>query len=112
MNYVILWIVLIATGPIQIRAGIDYCKLKGSVYIEEYPAQADILVFEETSEAFADMLIYEVDNALFADKPGLWFFVEKKAFADFTIGFVESKNQADFSIYFTPFESFAGCQNE
>ena len=93
----------------QIRTGIDFCKLSGSAYIEEFPANAKILVYEETSEAFADVLIYESDNALFADKPGIWYFVEDKAFADFTIGFVDSKNQADFTIYFTSFESFAGC---
>ena len=93
----------------QIRVGIDYCKLRGSVYIEEFPAYADVLVFEESSEAFADMLIYESDNALFADKPGIWHFVDQKAFADFTIGFVDRKQHADISIYFTSFESFAGC---
>ena len=108
-SFLILLGVFIQPEPGQIRAGIDYCKLKGSVYIEEFPAQADVLVYEESSEAFADMLIYEADNALFADKPGIWHFVDKKAFADFTIGFVDKKNQADFSIYFTSFESFAGC---
>ncbi len=88
-----------------------YCELHGTVYIAEYPGQADFLVYEEDSEAFADMLIYETDNALFADRNGIWFFTDKQAFADFSIHFVESKNNADFTIYFTAFESFAGCNN-
>jgi hypothetical protein len=106
----IIWILFLnPSESLQIRAGIDYCQLKGSVYIEEFPAYADILIYEESSEAFADMLVYETESALFADKPGLWFFVDKKAFADFTIGFVDRKQNADITIYFTSFESFAGC---
>lgn len=88
-----------------------YCELRGSFYIEEYPDRANFLIYEEESEAFADMLIYETDNALFADKPGLWYFTDQRAFADFTIYFVESKGNADFTVYFTSFESFAGCNN-
>ncbi len=88
-----------------------YCELRGSFYIEEYPDRADFLIYEDDSEAFADLLIYETDNALFADKPGIWFFTDKRAFADFTIYFVQSKGNADFTVYFTSFESFAGCSN-
>lgn len=87
----------------------NICELKGSVYIEEFPSHANFLVYEETSEAFADLLVYESDNALFADKPGIWYFTDQKAFADFTVYFVESKGNADFTVYFTSFESFAGC---
>jgi hypothetical protein len=88
-----------------------YCELRGSVFIEEYPERADLLIYEEDSEAFADMLVFETDNALFADRPGIWYFVNDRAFADFTVYFVDSRNNADFSVYFTAFESFAGCNN-
>jgi len=56
-------------------------------------------------------LVFETDNSLFADKPGIWYFTDDRAFADFAIYFVESKNNADFTVYFTSFESFAGCNN-
>jgi hypothetical protein len=88
-----------------------FCELRGSVFIEENPDRADLLIFEEDSEAFADLLVYETDNALFADRPGIWYFTNDRAFANFSVCFVESKNNADFSVYFTSFESFAGCNN-
>jgi hypothetical protein len=88
-----------------------YCELRGSFFIEEYPERADFLVYEEESEAFADLLIFETDNSLFADRPGIWYFTDDRAFADFTIYFVESKNNANFTVYFTSFESFAGCND-
>ena len=107
-------LILIFTGhsvPAQIINQPYYCELRGSFFIEEYPDRADFLVFEEDSEAFADLLVFETDNSLFADKPGIWYFTDDRAFADFTIYFVESKNNADFTVYFTSFESFAGCNN-
>jgi hypothetical protein len=88
-----------------------FCELRGSCYIEEYPERANFLVYEEDSEAFADLLIFETDNALFADKPGIWYFTDDRAFADFSVYFVDSKGNADFTVYFTRFESFAGCNN-
>jgi hypothetical protein len=88
-----------------------FCELRGSCYIEEYPERANFLIYEEESEAFADLLIFETDNALFADKPGIWYFTNDKAFADFSVYFVDSKGNADFTVYFTRFESFAGCNN-
>ena len=88
-----------------------FCELRGSCYIEKFPDRADFLIYEEDSEAFADLLIFETDNALFADKPGIWYFSNDRAFADFTVYFVESKGNADFTVYFTRFESFAGCNN-
>ena len=78
LKFIVLFILLIPTEITQIRTGVDYCRLRGSFYIEEFPADADILVYEEDSEAFADLLIFETDNALFADKPGVWYFVDKK----------------------------------
>lgn len=90
---------------------INLCELKGTVYIEEYPDMANFLLYEEDSEAFADFLIFETDNALFATESGVWYFTDKRGFADFTVYFVDSKGHADFTVYFTQFESFAGCNN-
>jgi hypothetical protein len=89
--------------------GLPYCDLKGKVYIEENPKKALFRVYEEDSEAFADFLVFETENALFADKAGIWYFVENRGLADFSICFVDSKGQADFSIYYTSYESMAGC---
>ena len=90
---------------------IDFCELKGTVYIEEYPERANFFIYEDDSEAFADLLIFETDNALFATEPGVWYFTDQKGFADFSVYFVDSKGHADFTVYFTSFESFAGCNN-
>jgi hypothetical protein len=91
----------------------QFCKLFGSVYIEETnPDRADFLVFEEESEAFANIIVfYDIDNRLFANKPGLWHITDKRGFADFSVYFVDKRNQADFSVFFTDVESFAGCNN-
>ena len=88
---------------------LTYCELKGRVYIEENPKKALFKVYEEESEAFADLLVYETDNALFSDKAGIWYFVDNRGLADFSICFVDSKSKADFSIYYTSYESMAGC---
>jgi hypothetical protein len=112
--FIFLLLVFILNGAALSAQNISqpyFCELRGSVFIEEYPDRADLLVYEEDSEAFADLLVFETDNSLFADRPGIWFFTTERAFADFTVFFVESKNNADFSVYFTSFESFAGCNN-
>jgi hypothetical protein len=90
---------------------LNLCELHGTVFIADDPELANFFIYEEDSEAFADFLIYETDNALFATDPGIWYFTEKKGFADFSVYFVESKGSADFTVYFTSFESFAGCNN-
>lgn len=107
-------LILLFTGSTLSAQNINqpyYCELRGSFYIEEYPERADFLVYEEDSEAFANLLVFETDNSLFADRPGIWYFTDDRAFADFTIYFVESKNNAHFTVYFTSFESFAGCND-
>jgi len=109
-----LLLILLFTGSALSAQNINqpyYCELRGSFFIEEYPERADFLVYEEDSEAFADLLVFETDNSLFADRPGIWYFTDDRAFADFTIYFVESKNNANFTVYFTSFESFAGCND-
>ena len=90
---------------------LNICELRGTVYIEDNPNRANFFLYEEDSEAFADFLIFETDNALFATESGVWYFTDKRVFADFSVYFVESKGSADFTVYFTSFESFAGCNN-
>ncbi len=87
----------------------DYCNLYGAVYVVDKQQLGNYKVFIEDSEAFADMLVYKTDNSLYADKPGIWYFVNNRSFADFTVYFVDSKEKADFSIYYTDYESMAGC---
>ena len=87
----------------------NFCDLKGSVCIVDNPQQAYYKVYVEESEGFADMLVFKTDNSLFADRPGIWYFVKNRGFADFTIYLVDAKEKADFSIYYTTYESMAGC---
>lgn len=88
-----------------------YCQVYGSFYEVEWPSQANIIVYQEGSEAFADVLVYEQDSRLYADKPGMWHFEESESFAKYTVYFTDKESEADFSVYFTEFESFAGCNN-
>ena len=88
---------------------IQFCSLRGSVYIATDRAQADFVVFEEDSEAFADFLVYEEENRLYATEEGIWFFVENRGIADFSIYLTQSKGNADFVIAYTDSPTFAGC---
>ena len=85
------------------------CQVYGSVYEVNEPYLADLIIFEELSEVTADLLVYEQQNRLYANKPGMWYFEDKKDFARFKIFFTTNKSEADFIVYFTEFESFAGC---
>jgi len=109
----ILWLLNLwlpaATDVPEAKDQIDPCKVFGAIYIEEFPENAQFLVYEEESEAFARIQVFEESNALMVDKSGKWFFTDKKAFARYSVYFVDRKNVADFSVYFTNFESFAGC---
>lgn len=87
----------------------DVCQLYGNVYVTQDQREANFRVFLEDSEAFADLVVYLEENRLFADKPGLWFFTEAPAFANFSIYFVKSRGLSDFAIYYTDILSFAGC---
>ncbi|MFY0688134.1 MAG: hypothetical protein JXQ90_13265 [Cyclobacteriaceae bacterium] len=87
----------------------DYCQIYGSMYEVEYASQADYIVYEELSEGSADIMVFEQGNRLYADKPGMWFFENKKDFAKYKVFFTDKENGAHFSVYFTRFESFAGC---
>lgn len=86
-----------------------YCQLHGTFYEVDNPRYAHMIVYEMDSEALADMLIYEADNKFFADRPGLWYFTDTEAFADYNVYFTDVKDQAEFTVYFTTSETFAGC---
>ena len=88
----------------------DVCRIFGAVYEEENKSRAQYLVFEEETESFADILIFEEENRLFADQSGIWYFVEERGMADFTVYFTNNRGTADFSVYFTDVASFAGCK--
>ncbi len=107
----ILGILLIGDSPSVFSAQVDYCKLFGAVYIEKNPKLADFRVYEEESEAFSNIKVFEVDSRVYADQQGLWYFTDKKAFADFSVYFEPKKGLAEFSIYFIDIESFAGCND-
>ena len=87
---------------------IRYCSMRGSVYITKDKAQADFIVYED-SEAFADFLVYEEENRLYATEEGIWFFVEARGIADFSVYFTKSRGEEDFRIAFTDSPIFAGC---
>ena len=85
-----------------------YCSLHGSVYITKDRALADFIVYKDT-EAFSDFLVYEEENRLYATEEGIWFFVENRGLADFSVYFTNSKSQAHFTMAFTDSPTFAGC---
>jgi len=86
-----------------------YCKLYGQVFIVDNPAQADYIIYEESSEAFAEVRLFEEQNSLFADHAGIWFFCESFELADFRVYFTDERYQAHFTVYFIDTASFAGC---
>lgn len=114
MNYIVLILAFsfFFAGPREnhnSESAAPYCELKGSACIVDNPQQADYKIYIDDSEAFADMLVFKTDNSLYADKPGVWYFVKNRGFANFTIYLVDAKGKADFSIYYTTIESMAGC---
>jgi Family of unknown function (DUF6150) len=109
MKPLVLLIILVLTGDINSDQQIDYCHLRGSVYIAEDRSRADFIVYEEESEAFADFLVYEEENRLYATEDGIWFFVENRGIADFSIYLTKSKGEAHFVIAYTDSPTFAGC---
>jgi len=89
----------------------DHCRIFGSVYVVDDPKQANFIIYEEETEGSADLWVYAIEEKLFADKPGLWYFTDKEAFADYRIYVTGSKYLADFSVYYIDIESFAGCND-
>lgn len=88
----------------------DYCKLKGSVYVEKVASFADYKVYLESVESFADLKVYKESSSTFADKPGYWFFTDVRSFADFTIYLESTRSFADFSVHYTQYRYATGCK--
>lgn len=109
MKALFLLTVLLIAGVKDNNQQVRFCSLRGMVYIAKERAQADFVVYEEESEAFADFLVYEEENRLYATEAGIWFFVETRGIADFSIYFTKSKGEADFIIAYTDSPTFAGC---
>lgn len=109
MTYILLVLNLLLVKPEVPPAQLEYCSLRGSVYIAENRAQANFVAYLEDSEAFADFLVFEEENRLYATEEGVWFFVENKGIADFSIYLTKSKGEADFIFAYTDSPTFAGC---
>ncbi|MCB0496330.1 MAG: hypothetical protein KDC79_09350 [Cyclobacteriaceae bacterium] len=108
----LLAVFILALAPIALQAqDKPFCNLYGSFFKSPTKQGADYWVYvEKESDAFADMLIFEEENKLYADEPGVWFFVDNKGLADYSIFFTKDKSEADFTIYFTDSPTFAGCK--
>lgn len=85
-----------------------FCSLHGSVFITKDRSRADFIVYKD-SEAFADFLVFEEENRLYATEDGIWYFVENRGIADFSVYFTESKGEAHFTMAYTDSPTFAGC---
>ena len=109
MKIILLLSVLLFAGVNDNDQQDRFCSLRGTVYIAKDRAQADFVVYEEESEAFADFLVFEEENRLYATEAGIWFFVENRGIADFSVYFTKSKGEADFIIAYTDSPTFAGC---
>ena len=109
MNLILLVFSLLSQPDIISSDQLQYCSLRGSVYIAEERGQADYIAFLEDSEAFADFLVFEEENRLYATEEGVWFFVENRGIADFSIYLTKSKGEADFIFAYTDSPTFAGC---
>lgn len=103
----VVFILISIVSNAQLKA---YCSLRGSVFETPTKQGADFWVYEDESEAFADMLIFEEENKLYATEPGIWYFVDNKGLADFSIYFTTEKSEADFVVYFIESTTFAGCK--
>jgi hypothetical protein len=102
------WVGAIANRPLQSRP--TPCDVFGQIYVEKDPYLATFRVFVEKNNEFnAHVVVFEETNPLFADKPGFWYFTNKRGFANYSIAYVQDRNIADFVIYFTDRELYAGC---
>lgn len=88
----------------------DPCNLFGSVHITKKRQLADYFVYiEEESQYSADLVVFLETNALYADRTGIWYSVDNRAFANFTIFLVDKPGRADFSVFYTDEQSYADC---
>jgi len=109
MKTLVLLVLLVLGARAEKVQQDQYCTLRGSVYITSDRRLADFIVFEESSEAFADFLVYEEENRLYATEEGIWFFVDNRGIADFSIYLNKEKGGSDFVFAYTDSPTFAGC---
>lgn len=109
MTYILLLISFLIDVEGSDSKQMDYCSLRGTVYIATERGQSDFSAYLEESEAFADFLVFEEENRLYATEEGVWFYVENRGIADFSIYLTKSKGEADFVFAYTDSPTFAGC---
>ncbi len=97
-------------GSAQTAPPQGLCQLKGTVYVTDRQEEAHFRVYIEDYETSADLVVYVEENRLFADQPGVWYFTDKPAFADFRIFLTDTPAFADFTIAYTDVATFAGCR--
>jgi len=83
-------------------------RLFGSVYIEKSKYAANFSVYQGSSKYSTDLSVFSTNSKYSATSCGLWYFVNSKYQADFSVYFVNSKYQADFSAYFVNSKYQAG----
>lgn len=106
----LFFVLFLGIGTVMAQSRTNMCQLQGKVFEEKSRAYATYRVFVENDEGLADLVVFKENSAVYADKPGKWFFVKTRNFADFTIYVEESRSLADFTISYTEYESFAGCR--
>ena len=74
-------------------------RLFGSVYIEKSKYAANFSVYQGSSKYSTDFSVFSTNSKYTATSCGIWYFVNSKYQADFSVYFVNSKYQADFSVY-------------
>lgn len=90
---------------------INPCDIYGQIYVEKDRKRANFLVYVETENDYrSNLVVFREVNALMADNKGLWYFVEQRGFADYSVHFVEDRSIADFVIYYTDKPHYAGCR--
>ena len=114
MLTILLWFLMIGPAPAAYAVAKtpprELCQLRGSVYVTDREDEAHFRVYVEDYETSADLVVYSEENKLFANQPGVWYFTDKPAFADFRIYLTSTRAFSDFSIAYTDVASFAGCR--
>jgi hypothetical protein len=106
-----LFLLIYVLPPKLHQQPINPCDIYGQIYVEKDRKRANFLVYIEPENDYrANLVVFKEVNALMADDKGLWYFVEQRGFADYTVHFVEDKSIADFIIYYTNKPHYAGCR--
>jgi hypothetical protein len=76
---VVIMLLSLVSSPSNSSRQVDFCKVFGSVYVEDSAEAADYRVYKDNSEAFCDIKVFKVDSRVYADQQGLWHFTKIKA---------------------------------